>query len=469
MALAELDRFRQKYPQYNDIDDATLANKLAQKYPQYSDLRDKVGQQPSQPNSSIATQGASYLTEHPFKSAFEPAAKTLTGTSLLEKSQGSSVFNKPPTNPLQFAGEFGLGLGRDIGAMGADILSTPANVVTAPLTALKPVQMAGKAIARSKVGQGVGKVLNTPLRVMPKTIESRIHGLYNYAVGSKMKNIGDVVKVQPQRVAAMKTISDNLPDIKLTNIDTGALESRVPQNRLDLLNAFYQTKKLVFEKYNALSKGATEKGALINLSKLADEALLDTKKQIGNVALKTNPNLIQALNKTHKSINASGNISPSQSQDYMRFLNDEVKRLRDSGRAIDYSVKDLYNNLISKLGEATDDAIEKALTLSGYKDARLKYSYLRAGEKEILGAANKFLRQQGGQGGGVIHPIVNLWSIEEILKGGVQTLMGNPLGGAKSIGQAGLIKWASKLTDYFKSPDKRIIQMFKLLQKYSPK
>ena len=42
MAIKEIYNFRQKYPQYNDIDDATLVQKLADKYPQYRDLPEKL-------------------------------------------------------------------------------------------------------------------------------------------------------------------------------------------------------------------------------------------------------------------------------------------------------------------------------------------------------------------------------------------------------------------------------------------
>lgn len=43
MPIKELEAFRAKYPGYNDIDDATLASKLASKYPDaYGDLPDKV-------------------------------------------------------------------------------------------------------------------------------------------------------------------------------------------------------------------------------------------------------------------------------------------------------------------------------------------------------------------------------------------------------------------------------------------
>jgi hypothetical protein len=42
MPVIELQNLRNKYPQYKDIDDMTLATKLASKYPQYADLVDKV-------------------------------------------------------------------------------------------------------------------------------------------------------------------------------------------------------------------------------------------------------------------------------------------------------------------------------------------------------------------------------------------------------------------------------------------
>lgn len=49
--MPELIKFREKYPQYSDLDDTTIANKLATKYPEaYGDLPNKIqGIQPQQP------------------------------------------------------------------------------------------------------------------------------------------------------------------------------------------------------------------------------------------------------------------------------------------------------------------------------------------------------------------------------------------------------------------------------------
>ncbi len=50
MPIPELIKFREKYPEYGDLDDTTLAQKLASKYPEYGDLLGKV--KVSQPSAN---------------------------------------------------------------------------------------------------------------------------------------------------------------------------------------------------------------------------------------------------------------------------------------------------------------------------------------------------------------------------------------------------------------------------------
>ena len=382
------------------------------------------------------------------KEMWQPATQSLTGKSLTQMSQESPI-------PTIMTGNKALdtlsSINRGVQGFNRDVLATAADMATTPI---------------NYIGGGLVKGTSEAL-TKSRDITNRIFNLYNFSVGGKLKNVGDVTKIIPERVNAIKTISDNLPDIKLPNIDTGALESRVPQNRLDLLHAFNQTKKLVWNKVNTLSKGATEQNAQIDLSSIGQEALAQTKKDIGSVALKTNPTLINGLEAELTKIKTAGTINPTQAEDYMKFLNSEVQRLRQSGQAVDYSVKDLYSNVLNKLNDATDSAIEKALNQSGYRDLRKQYSSLKSAEKEILGGANKFLRQQGGGGSGFVHPIVNLWSVEELLQAGGHAFTGNIGGAVSNLGRAATVKWSSKIVDFFRNPDKRIPQMFQLLKKYS--
>ena len=410
-------------------------------------------QQPSRPTQTIPQMLGSNLMKAGKDTAqsagvmFNTAGFGLPGY-VSEKVSGQNIFEGKDLSTSQKMMAVGAGLVVPTGAL------------------LRPLGWAGKAVVGSKAGQAVSGILEKRLA---KNIESKIHNLYNYAVGSKIKNAGDVAKFKSNRISAMKTISDNMPEIKLTNIDTGIAESRIPQNRLDLLHALQQTKQSIWNKVSTLSKGATSKGAEINLSEVATQAYKEARKNIGSATLEIKPELLKKLNSEYKAIKAKGTMSPVEAEDYMKYLNSEIQRMRTAGQAVDYSVKDLYSSLTNKLSTATDDAIEKALEIGGYKLERMKYSALKSTEKEVLGAANKFLRQQGGQGGGITHPIINIWSLEELLQGGIQALTGNIIGAGHNITRAALIRTAGKLSDYFKNPDKRIMQMFELLQKYSQK
>jgi hypothetical protein len=54
-------RIKQKYPQYKDVDDTELVNKMIEKYPEY---RDRVQLEPvKKKDQSIASLGASILQQ----------------------------------------------------------------------------------------------------------------------------------------------------------------------------------------------------------------------------------------------------------------------------------------------------------------------------------------------------------------------------------------------------------------------
>jgi hypothetical protein len=60
--IPEIKKFRDKYPQYNDIDDYTLANKLATKDKQYSDLPVRVKDEESQTAQRISSDAPDITT-----------------------------------------------------------------------------------------------------------------------------------------------------------------------------------------------------------------------------------------------------------------------------------------------------------------------------------------------------------------------------------------------------------------------
>ena len=107
--VQELDRVRNKYPQYSDMDDMTLAQKLADKYPAYSDLPGKV--------SGGVSPGRTMREAVPIEGELKTAPPRWVG------SVGTGV---------EMAGLLGGGL---IGG-GAGLLGGPAAPATSPLGAI---------------------------------------------------------------------------------------------------------------------------------------------------------------------------------------------------------------------------------------------------------------------------------------------------------------------------------------------
>jgi hypothetical protein len=298
--------------------------------------------------------------------------------------------------------------------------------------------------------KGVGAAKTAMTDIGKKNLENNIFGLYNDSVGVKIKNLGDISKVKPQRITALKTMSDNLPNVKLESGD------EIPKSRWDMAQTLRQTKQDVYKKYTQLSGDATESGAKIDMTPVIQKAVNDTVKSIGQDALKANQRLLKSLQQEAINVSKIGITTPIRAQEYMASLNKELAPLYSSGKGTDFSVLDFKRNLINHLNDATELTIENTLKKSGYGELRDQYAALKSSEKEIVNAANKYMRQQGGQGGGIAHPIVNLWSIEQVMESGGHLMTGNIAGAGLSLARAATIKMASKFADFLKNPDAKV-------------
>lgn len=208
MPIPELQKLRERYPQYNDIDDVTLVNKIATKYPQYSDLVDKV-QQPTTPTAEpqVGFFGKVPLSEYqagrrnwmgdimdrpssmtraairkdPTLAFLGPLAglgglykpetreATISGaTQPNETFQSEALRNFTPktqSTVLNFAG----GLPASTLGLGADILTDP---VTALLSIISQAPLGrgrtvGSVVSSSKPAQAIKRVANAPIQ-LPK-------------------------------------------------------------------------------------------------------------------------------------------------------------------------------------------------------------------------------------------------------------------------------------------------------------
>ncbi len=107
MPIIELQNFRQKYPDYNDIDDMTLASKLAEKYPDsYGDLPQKVGMSESvvflKPKEKIGTNVYSPDFLKPIKDNFDNDLYKKTKNAL----SISATHDIPPDTAFELTEEY---------------------------------------------------------------------------------------------------------------------------------------------------------------------------------------------------------------------------------------------------------------------------------------------------------------------------------------------------------------------------
>lgn len=141
--------------------------------PQQQQSRIKYLDAPQQ-QDSVATQGASYFGNHPFKAAFDPIAKTLTGKTLSQRLEDktamrsvSDSYDMYGNNPIARAKNIFENTAQGTIANVAEGFTAPVAAVGGLVSKIPGVQQAGRAIAQSKFGQGVGRIMNAPLEKIP--------------------------------------------------------------------------------------------------------------------------------------------------------------------------------------------------------------------------------------------------------------------------------------------------------------
>lgn len=303
---------------------------------------------------------------------------------------------------------------------------------TAPVVAKKTQELYRTVTARSE-----------------QAIEKNI--IYQYEKGVKPNLPGKTTTAQQARykeqvVEGVQTINKNKANLQYVD-DTGELvKGQSPQSVQQLNDSIAQTKKVVFEQYNAEAVKAGEAGLRVSTRPIADE--LDTI--INNKSLQlSNPSAIKYAEAFKARLQAAETLDPIAMQDFIQNLNQSLQafyRNPTYGTATRAQIDALIAN---KARLALDEGVN-SFTGSQYQPLRNQYSALKAMERDVAKAALREARKN----------IKGLIDYSDILSGG-QVVNGILSLNPATIGQGLAQKAIAEFYKFLNDPNRAIQRMFK--------
>lgn len=459
MAIKELENFRSKYPQYSDISDDDLANRLAKKYPDaYGDLPTKLQENVNQSKEigvlqSIldvpAATSRAAIRENPYLGIVGPFAGTLalTGIGGEEAKQAASQASQDPESVPTFqesfvGGEIDKGVGDAVKLFPSAFLGTAADIATSPADALIDVATAGIGKI-AKLGK-TGKVL----KETKKVVKNRIPKI------AKPSTVGKTTPKQINKYVddatlAVDSVVKNQKALRLVD-DAGNVTTKLPENLSEFNQALEQTRKNTFNMYNFLKKQAGEAGATVDLTPIAnkiDDAF--SSKVLADI----DPSTVQNAQNISKTLRQRGAYSLDEAQQALEQLNKRLSpyyknptRNEAGGAAIDMVLK-------KELLDATDNVITKEVR-PGFKELRKRYGALRNIEQDISKqVVNEMKRNKAG-----LLDFVNIYNVGDVVAGATTGNIGQLMRGTAGTATK---TFFSKMND----KDRMVRKMFEAVNK----
>lgn len=214
MPVQELINFRQKYPEYKDIDDTTLANKLASKYPDaYGDLPSKVSGSPMSYEEKARAYGEIKAPEPWYVQAIEP---TLEGAGMITGGLLGAA------SPVPGGTVLGAGGGYAFGKQTARIIrelfgfDKPKDIPTQLIRTAEDVSTGGLMEIGGQVG---GKVISRAATEIKQIMKGPFGDFLSSPAGKERMRIFDEFGIKPSP-------ADIRPDSKTLSIVESVLGYR---------------------------------------------------------------------------------------------------------------------------------------------------------------------------------------------------------------------------------------------------
>lgn len=243
----------------------------------------------------------------------------------------------------------------------------------------------GKAVL-SDVAQGARVVL-TPSE---DAVQSKVISLFQKSIKpTAKKTIGQGQKYENDVLSALKTIKSNAENLNIQDATGELVSGRTPQTINELAQGVDQTKKLVFNQYDALAKKAGTNGALIDAKPIAQEVA----KVAQNKALQlTNPEIIKYAENWSERLNGLDKLDPETTQEVIKLMNNNLQSFYRNPTYDSASKVAVDAGIANNFREALDKAIEGA-TGEQYQALKGQYGALKAIENDVVRASMRDARK----------------------------------------------------------------------------
>lgn len=505
-------KLKEKYPQYNAIDDRELGLKMLEKHPEY---KDRVFD--TDPNTQAQISGVSQAQPEQqgiigtTKKGFTGLKDTLSGR-VDKVSQIAGSDQNIGSKILQTAGQGFATIGDTLGAA----IGTTASVVTpddmeekikqkfsqgvsavaGTDTAQKVVdfyrtvkekhpELVGNTEAignivdafANAIGVGAGakgakvavkagaeevanlasdtakvakKVMETSEESVNKMIDTNIEkGIRPSVAGTK--NFAQIEKYKEKARNAVLTITRNKDKLRLTDDIGEVVSGAVPETLKQFSEAIGQTKEAIYKKYNKLATQAGEAGAKIKLTGIADElSKLAESPVLQDVA----PEVVAYAKKRGESLIKRGEYTAEQAQEAIKQLNSSLESFYRNPTAGEFSRLQVDALIVNNMRESLDAAITSAKG-AGYQKLKEMYGALKTIEKDVYRRAVVDARKNNK---GLVD-FADVFSAGDIILG-VTTM------NAAQVAKGGFQMFIKEMYKRRNDPNNIIKKMFKGAEKY---
>jgi hypothetical protein len=248
---------------------------------------------------------------------------------------------------------------------------------------------------------------------------------------------------QDQRIlTTVDQIIANKGALKLTDAPPGQL----PRSLRQFSEAVDQTKKSLFQKYDAMAQQSGDVGVQVDLAPVISELRsIGTRPEVVDL----HPELIPQAEQLARNFEARGFYSPSAAQDAIENLNRTLSAFYKNPTEQTVGRANLLAPVARILRSQLDAAIGEAQG-PGYQALRLQYGALASVEKDVARAVQ---REANKIPGGLAGTFADMAASEEAIRG-VLTL--NPA----ALARAGGIRAAKSAIKYIYDPNRAIERMF---------